>query len=404
MTTQQPATPAPRLPTGQRAGDLRRLECELAELGQSVGTLAHELAPAALTEPGLRADLRARLAILQDVLHRTDGGLPPQLDPFAPAGHSWPEAERLLGVAAGEARPVLEELADLGLLQRKLHNRVHVCPQCTRCQLNFRETCTSCSSIDLGIERLVHHFACAYIGLESEYADGIELRCPKCRERLFQLGQDFERPHETYVCGDCHSLMEAPFVNGQCLACATQFPLREAKVLDIHVYAATALTARAVELGRLTALQVVDLLFDPAAKLARLDYLVHETRREFVRLRRHGGEFSVLRLQFESDGAPFPLFQLASAEAIRDLGVRLTGALRELDLVAPVDTSTLCVLLPETAAKGADDVAERLDHLLAAVAVRDDAGRQAQRSWDRRSWDAAPADVETALAWVRGEN
>ena len=172
MTRQRPEQAPQGRPVGQRAGELRRLESELADLGRSVGTLALELAPDAGLDPGLRADLRARLSILQDVLHRHDG-IVPQLDPFAPAGHAFAEAERLLGVAAGEARPVLEELADLGLLQRELHNRVHVCPQCTRCQLNFRETCTSCASIDLGIERLVHHFACAYIGLDSEFADGM---------------------------------------------------------------------------------------------------------------------------------------------------------------------------------------------------------------------------------------
>ncbi|HEX6810795.1 MAG TPA: hypothetical protein VF384_04145 [Planctomycetota bacterium] len=386
-------------------GELRRLASTLDGLGEAVGSLSPDLDWDASHEPGESPSgpgLQEKLAVLREALSRPDVGITPQLSPFAATGHGYALADRTLGVQSGEARAGLEELAELGLLRRELHNRVHVCPKCSRCQLNFRETCPNCDSLLLRIERLIHHFACAYIGLETEFANGLEMICPKCRQRLFQIGQDFDRPHETYVCDGCKEMSELPAVHGQCLHCTNLFPVLEARVLDIHTYFATDLTARAIELGRLTGLQVADLLFDPKARLARFDYLLLEARREFLRLQRHEGVLTLARLQFLVRGEPFAWFQLAPEHEIKDLGRRLTAALRELDLAAPSDAATLCLLLPETPEAGARLLAQRIDEVLGHLDLQSPDGEPVSGIWTFQSWREAPADLEAAVEALRG--
>ena len=384
-------------------GELRRLASTVDGLGEAVASLSQDLGwePADADEGQSGPSLQDKLALLGEALSRPDAGIAPQLNPFAAIGHGYPNADRTLGVQTGEARTVLEELAELGLLRRELHNRVHVCPKCNRCQLNFRETCQNCDSLLLHIERLIHHFACAYIGLESEFVRGIEMVCPKCRNRLHQLGQDFDRPHESYVCEDCKAITELPVVHGQCLHCTNLFPVVEARVLDIYTYYPTELTARAIELGRLTGLRVADLLFDPEVRLARLDYLMLEVRRELLRLQRHDSVLSLLRLRFQVREEPFPLFQQASEREIKDLGRRLTATLRELDLAAPFDASTLCLLLPETTADGAKQVAHRIDEILGRLSLHSPEGEPVRTAWTIQSWSEPPADLEAALAAIR---
>ncbi|HEU4418038.1 MAG TPA: hypothetical protein VFT55_03815 [Planctomycetota bacterium] len=384
-------------------GELRRLASTVDGLGEAVASLSQDLGwePADADEGQSGPSLQDKLALLGEALSRPDAGIAPQLNPFAPIGHGYPNADRTLGVQTGEARTVLEELAELGLLRRELHNRVHVCPKCNRCQLNFRETCQNCDSLLLHIERLIHHFACAYIGLESEFVRGIEMVCPKCRNRLHQLGQDFDRPHESYVCEDCEAITEMPAVHGQCLHCTNLFPVVEARLLDIWTYYPTELTARAIELGRLTGLRVADLLFDPEVRLARLDYLMLEVRRELLRLQRHESVLSLARLRFQVREEPFPLFRQATEREIKDLGRRLTATLRELDLAAPFDASTLCLLLPETTEDGARQVAHRIDELLSGLSLHSPNGEPVRTTWTIQSWNEPPADLEAVLAAIR---
>ena len=107
-------------------------------------------------------------------------------------GHSFADIEESLSLERGGGIDTLEELADLGILHREFLNRVNLCPKCACCQVNFRETCPVCQSLDLDVERILLHFACAYSGVESEFEHGLELVCPKCRVQLEQLGQDVD--------------------------------------------------------------------------------------------------------------------------------------------------------------------------------------------------------------------
>ncbi|MEM6570881.1 MAG: hypothetical protein AAF957_20885 [Planctomycetota bacterium] len=336
---------------------------------------------------GFASSTKRSIQLLHDAMQLNPPRIAPELDPAAPLGHSYPFASERLEADVETTLATLEDLADLGLLQRTLANRVHLCPSCERCQINFREQCTRCSSIDLSIERVLHHFRCGYIGIESEFRSGRDLVCPKCRRDLHQLGQDFDRPHETYVCRDCSTLMEEPVLSGQCLSCSLEFPAHEAEQRAIHAYVPTPLAMRAIELGRLTGLDVDAILYDAELKIATRDFLDFEIKRELIRLKRNTSAFSTALLSFERRGRHVPIFRHWSAAALRDLCSTLAGSLRVLDLVTRLDAGRIGILMPEADQAGAEVVRERLFRLLQEIEFVDHGGNRLIPVWTVATWD-----------------
>ena len=394
---------------GPDGGELARIWAALRQLSEREAPSA----PSAPAAPGpdvptswpetFEATVSRRLELLRQLIRKREPLFEATLSPQAPEGHAYAEVENLLGLSPGGARPVLEDLADLGLLQRELINRVHLCPECSRCQLNFREQCPSCESIDLRLESLVHHFRCGYTGLESEFAKGFELVCPKCRNQLFQLGQDFDRPHETYLCRACSYLFEEPRVHAQCLSCAESFPSFECQQAPIHRYRPTPLTVRAVELGRLTGLEVDSILYDADLQIATRDFLDFEIEREVERLNRYATTFCTCLLQLEHRGTVYPIFREWSGSSLRELCLHLARSLRTLDLVTRVSSGRIGILMPETDARGAQAVRKRLQGFLEGFRLADHAGHELTPNWTVVEWTDEGTRLEQVLEFFRSE-
>ena len=377
------------------------LESLVADLERRADSVAHREPDEAEAAAGTFASSTERsLRLLRATIHLDPPRIAPALDPAAQLGHTYPLACEHLDTDASGAHEMLESLADLGLLQRTLANRVHLCPACERCQINFREQCTRCASIDLSIERVLHHFRCGHIGIESEYQSGQDLECPKCRRELHQLGQDFDRPHETYVCHDCGTLSEEPNLSGQCLSCTHEFSSHEAQQRAIYAYVPTPLALRAVELGRLTGLDVDAILYDAELKLATCDFLDFEIKRELVRIGRQSTAFTTATLSFERAGRTVPFFREWSRTAVRDVCSTLAGSLRTLDLVARLDDSRFGILMPEADAQGAEVVRHRLFRLLRDVDFVDPAGNEFTPVWTVTTWTDSGVQFEDVQSFL----
>ena len=328
-------------------------------------------------------------------LHATHAGrIEPVLEPVARLGHAFPDVEALFGLPPGEGFDVLEDLADLGLVQRELHNRVHACPRCRRCQVNFREQCPSCDALEIRIEPLVHHFRCGYTGLESEYQQGLDLHCPKCRRQLFQLGQDFDRPHETYLCDECQYFFEEPLLSGQCFACAHVFHASEAEIVRIFCYRPTPLSIRAVEQNRLVGLEVDTLLVDTELRVATRDFLEFEITRELDRTNRYRTPFSLAILGLQAEGRMFPIFRDWGEDNLRTLCHLLSSSLRTLDMVSRLGPFRLAILMPQTPASGAACVRDRLLKMLGDLSITDTSGHPLTPFWRCKTWSEPGATLD----------
>jgi len=127
----------------------------------------------------------------------------------------------------------ISKLESEGFLETSFFERVHHCPSCKSARLLIREECHACGSAHLKEETYLHHFRCAYQGPESDFREGGELVCPKCRRTLAHFGQDYDRPGLTVKCNSCADLTTEPFIAFLCVDCATRTPADAAPTRDV---------------------------------------------------------------------------------------------------------------------------------------------------------------------------
>jgi GGDEF domain-containing protein len=368
------------------------------ESGARAPAPAADAAPPAASNPFQHAS-ECKLELLRHLLSVTEGVLVPEMCALAPQGHAIPLADQLLEVGAGESLPLLEEMADAGLLRREPETMIHVCPECRRSQISFRELCPLCNSFDLDLQSLINHFRCAHTGVESTFMSGFDLVCPKCHRLLNQLGQDFDRPGKVFVCRACKGILEEPVLRVQCLSCAREFDSAQVEPMRIYRYHPTLLAARAVELKRLTCLDLSTVMFDSRVGLATREFLNLQTRRELERLERHGTVFATVVLGFKLHGVNYPVFREWNAQDLRQLGRAIVETLRSLDLVSQLDSSRLGLLLPDTDKKGLISARERLTSRLKDYVLSSDASQHLQLAWIDATWEDVGTGPDQVLSF-----
>ncbi|WEX09060.1 hypothetical protein [Chelativorans sp. AA-79] len=137
-----------------------------------------------------------------------------QWEPCSPQMIGYP---LLLGIA--NARSVLENLAEAGLVRRRFYERLHVCDHCDSSQLHARESCINCHSSHLTEHSLVHHYSCGFQAAQRtfEHRDGYV--CPKCHKLLRHYGVDYDKPGMVVECQACGESMTEPEVGFICASC-----------------------------------------------------------------------------------------------------------------------------------------------------------------------------------------
>ena len=114
-------------------------------------------------------------------------------------------------------------------------DRIMTCPVCGGLP-TFRMGCPGCGSAWCEQETLIHHYACAHVGRESDFRHGSELRCPKCRAGGLVAGADFEVSGGGFVCADCGMVSSELQLIGHCLSCNYRFPARDAVIQQLTGY------------------------------------------------------------------------------------------------------------------------------------------------------------------------
>jgi CheY-like chemotaxis protein len=110
-----------------------------------------------------------------------------------------------------------------------------VCPECDGVP-TLRPGCSACGSGWTETEVLIHHYACAHVGPESEFLTPSGLVCPKCRLRGLVAGADFEQIKGCLRCRDCAAVSTEPMLICHCINCQNRFPLNDGKVNKIYGY------------------------------------------------------------------------------------------------------------------------------------------------------------------------
>ena len=132
---------------------------------------------------------------------------------------------------------LLDELAAVGILEKKVYERFVCCPSCGRHSGVFiRFKCPSCGSIDLESKTLLEHLYCGTVHEYEDFMAEDRLICPKCKQNLSQEGVDY-RPVGTFNrCKACSKQFEYAVEKFVCRNCEIEFTAKEAYFHDVYVY------------------------------------------------------------------------------------------------------------------------------------------------------------------------
>ncbi len=209
------------------------------------------------------------------------------------------------------------KLAEAGFLRREFYDRLHVCDRCQSSRFNVREECASCRSANLTEEPYLHHFRCAYQGVESDFKQGEALICPKCRQSLSHFSVDYDKPGSMVRCRDCAHTTSEPAVGFICLDCGSHFDGDAIASRDVYSYALTDQALAFLKIGRA--------YLGPAQQTLRFSDLPLEL---VVALNSEARRYN-------EDRTPFSLFDISyenEREIVREYGPRQFKQGRDLIL------------------------------------------------------------------------
>lgn len=173
----------------------------------------------------------------------------PVYDSKLSIGYYYPAVNLFFAVDSKDGHIILLRFFEHQALDRKLINRIHLCPKCLYHTVNFQEQCPKCSSIDFKNSDVIHHFNCGYVGEMSEFLNEAttQMICPKCGKVLRHIGMDYDKPAQMHKCNSCKYIFNESKVGMQCFHCNYIGDAEDAKDYDIYSYTVNKNTARIVE-------------------------------------------------------------------------------------------------------------------------------------------------------------
>ena len=293
----------------------------------------------------------------------------PLLDPDADAEGSvvYPDIVEAFGLGV-DADALLEGLVKVGAAERRVAHRLRGCPRCAGTRVAYGEACVRCGSVDFAREPVIHHFACAAVDVVSRFQRDGELVCPKCNERLRQIGQDYEKPAEHCHCHGCGLIAPEARVVARCWSCRHACAPQDTVERLVYAYEISAEAERALQPS-----SPAHGLFTNEGLSPRALFLF-EANREFARFRRHHQEFTVLMARLHGLAETRNADPVLAAARVAGLEQALVGKLRSLDVACAWDDGVVALLLPATGADGAGTVADRVETTLAEGGLAAEAG------------------------------
>lgn len=141
------------------------------------------------------------------------------------------------------SRNMLNEAFYEGWIRRNYIDTSHLCSKCNSGFLNYREVCPKCNDHNLTAENIIHHFRCAYVGVERDFVYNNKLICPKCSSELKNIGVDYDKPGNIFTCKNkkCNNEFQDAPIGVFCVDCSTKQNPSDLIVRKIYEYEITTL-------------------------------------------------------------------------------------------------------------------------------------------------------------------
>ncbi len=160
----------------------------------------------------------------------------PALSLSSELGFSYPQIEELLAMNAEQVAEVLESLATDGILAKRFSDKILLCHYCRSANLRPSLRCPKCGSGFVDKARLLEHYNCGHVDVESEFIGNGKYVCPQCHRELKFLGTDYRSLGIKYKCTNCNEIFSDPVFKWQCLGCLLLFAENEAKEIPLYTY------------------------------------------------------------------------------------------------------------------------------------------------------------------------
>ncbi len=302
-----------------------------------------------------------QVLLLQHLVKTGSDTLKPQPQLDSAYGFAYAEALAVLDMAPGEEIALLEQLADLGCLDRQFFDKIHLCCACQHYALNFREICTRCDSANIVRGDILHHFRCGHTAPEAEFKDGIRHTCPKCKHPLSHLGVDYERPSSSHCCTACGNVFSEPKVSCQCLKCGHAFGVERALLRTLNIYRLTPQGTRVASEGSLNRIRKSLGVIDATLGIYTLAFFQARLEQELAGVRRYKRSLSLLLIGIDKlNDFQSTQGEIAAATKFQDFVNLTREQLRDSDVIALYEERVLATLLPDTPIAGAIIAGDRI--------------------------------------------
>ena len=309
---------------------------------------------------------RLKLQLLRNLLDDGVYRIAPIFDTESPFAYTYPALTKYVDMPPDKTVDLLDDLASRAILERKVLDKVHLCPSCMRYNINFREVCPSCGQPDIDVQEMIHHFACGHVGPIMQFQHGLRLICPKCHAELRHIGLDYEKPAETFLCRPNSHIFADPEVEATCIACGGKFKPKDLIDRNIYAYELTGRAEDVVQLGQLEPTQIDPLLLDKQVGLYHYTYFERELATEIKRSTRHKHPFGLIIIGIDFYEDYIKKFGRADAlQFMGTLGQVIREMMRMSDIPARYKAENIIMLLSETPAAGCAAFLKRLRERLA---------------------------------------
>ncbi|MFQ5824875.1 MAG: response regulator [bacterium] len=321
--------------------------------------------------------------LLQYIKQKNISQLTPIVRKEAKLGYEYPQAAKILQLdVIGEEILTLERLAEEKHLDRVIYDIIHICPFCGHHDLNYREICPQCKSIEIESFNVIMHIKCGHRALEYEFNRNGKKICPACNRSLTGEGIDYEKANRSvFRCFTCRKKFSNSVVNCRCINCNQLFDTSKAIKKKIYSYQFQKIDENIAEdLALLQKyIKKAPSPTKPTKKspkphsplqtdfaemgLETLNWqlLTHQLRHEIKRSRKNNLKFSLLKLSFlREDGLDLDVDNTLPKPVLRKLILILKKCLRDLDIICIKNPMEYVILLPETPLSMAKILGERI--------------------------------------------
>ena len=320
----------------------------------------------------LSSDDRKRIDFLKKMINDKVDKLAPEYNMASLSGYGYPYAAEFFGTTDGSELNHLSFMVDRGCFIKKFFDKILVCPYCNHHDISVREVSPSNNSADISMVEIIHHFRCGYVGAEQEFKRDVRYICPKCEMELRQIGVDYDKPGQTYVCNETGEKFTEPKVYCQCRNCQKFFDVDSAVRQDIFSYTLTDRGKEAAGAGRFVELNLEQALIDQEMNLYNLRYFRKRLADEMERSKDFKRPFSLSLISIS--GFDRLIKDRGATEVgniLKEIARILKENMKAVDISARYEKNAFITLLLETDKKTSEKLAKLIKEKIDALRKKD---------------------------------